>query len=746
VSSGLSPSRPVAGGLGPTRRWPRTAAVAVAGFAAALMGCGEGGDAPAAPAASDAAPAPQALLPPPPGAFAPAMTAIGPGDGIDGRYLSDTGACADCHPDAAAQWNASAHAMASFSNPIYRTSIDEFRADVGLEASRFCGGCHDPALLVDGALDVPVAAADARAHAGVSCRVCHGVVATTRDGNGSYTLAANPLPVPIEGDEASVRRHRDAVRVSELGADLCISCHRSFLNHATGNPETLFGQDEAADWQDSPYAGAGAARIDDPIEPKDCLGCHMPNEPAPRGDAAAEDGHIASHRFAGGHTWLAAMLGDPEQLAHQREMLARAITVDVAAVRTDGRWTLPADGAPVEPGAHLELDVVIRNRGVGHRFPAGVRDAQDTWLEVTVRDARGQILGRSGHGHAADPADDEAHVLRAMAAGDDGRLLLERQVHRFRGAIADHTVKPRDAVAVRYALEVPADLASDRLPLAVEVRVRHRSRNLALQARACAAATDAEGRAFGRASAVHRGVELDPCAAQPLTTVAEARVELGAGAAPADPDRTWLRLYEHGMALAAAMQERLDEARPSLEAALAAAGGPEADRRRAMVLVQLGRVAGRQGRTGEAIAYLERAEALVPGATAIAAMRAEALAYVWRWDEAASARAAVVDQVPGNGGAWRKLAIALGALGRSDDALEAARRGLALRPRDGDLLRVQALALRALAGDTLAADLALEAYAGHRAPDLLQEVRIRCAAASEACARERQPVHVHRLR
>jgi tetratricopeptide (TPR) repeat protein len=717
---------------------------AMAALALALIACG--GDEPGPAPAGDAAPAPQALLPPQPGRFAPALTAVGPGDGIDGRYLSDSEACADCHPDAAAQWNASAHAQASFSNPIYRTSIDEFRADVGMTASRFCGGCHDPALLVDGALDVPVAAADPRAHAGVSCRTCHGVVATTRDGNGSYTLAGRPLPVPIEGDQASVQRHREAVRVRDLGAELCISCHRSFLNQDTGNPETLFGQDEASDWQDSPYAGAGAARIDDPIEPKDCLACHMPAEPATRGDAAAKDGHIASHRFAGGHTWLAAMTGDAEQLARQREMLARSISVDVAAARAGGLWTLPADGAPVTPGARIEVDVVIRNRGVGHRFPAGVRDAQDTWIEVTVRDARGAVLGRSGHRHADDPDDDEAHVLRAMAAGDDGELLLERQVHRFRGAVADHTIMPRDARAVRYALDVPDDLEPEHLPLAVEVRVRHRSRNLALQARACASATDAAGQEFGRASAAHRGVRLDPCPPQPLTTVAEARVELGAGAAPADPETRWQRLYEHGMALAASLQERLDEARPSLEAALEAATGPDADRRRAMVLVQLGRVAGHQGRTEEALGYLDRAEDLVGPAAAIDAMRAEALAYVWRWDEAAAARAAVAGRVPGNGGAWRTLAIALGASGRSADSLDAARRGLALRPRDGGLLRVQALALRALAGDTLAADLALEAYDRHRAPDLLQEVRIRCAAASEACARERQPVHVHVLR
>ena len=57
-------------------------------------------------------------------------------------------------------------------------------------ASRFCAGCHDVALLIDGAMSGDVAPADPRGHGGITCRVCHGIESVHPDGNGSYELAA----------------------------------------------------------------------------------------------------------------------------------------------------------------------------------------------------------------------------------------------------------------------------------------------------------------------------------------------------------------------------------------------------------------------------------------------------------------------------------------------------------------------------------------------------------------------------
>jgi Cytochrome c554 and c-prime len=692
-------------------------------------------------------PRPQPPLLPRGGPADPSLTELRAVAGTsDGMTLADVDTCGGCHPDVFAQQQVSAHAYSSFNNPIYRVAVDQLREAVGPRASRMCAGCHDIALMADGVMDATVTAKDTRAHAGVTCRVCHGITSARRDGNGSYTLAARPIVLPRQGDQASVAEHRRSVAPLR-SAEMCGSCHRAFLNEATGNRGVfLVGQDDLAAWLGSPYNKSGLARVDDPIEARDCIGCHMPPERAARDAAARRDGVVSSHRFLGGHTWLAGMLGDEEQLARQRAFLRGAVSIDIAGARDGaGRRTLPADGAPITPGDTMELDVVLRNLRVGHRFPGGVMDAQDTWIEVAVRDARGRVLARAGGEQAASGDDASAHVLRALVADGQGRPRFVRETHEFRAPVVNHTLAPRDMVAVRYRLRVPQKLAPG--PLAVEARVVHRSRNLPLQRAACRASRDARGRGFAARARELDDPVLDPCAAQPLTVLAETSVAIGPGARSRATRPAWRRLYEHGMALLHARQEELDDARAPLEAALAevsraAGAGP---RERAMVLLGLGQLEGRMGRTAAAVAWLDRAEREMPGHPAIAYARGAAFARVWRWREAADAFTAAMHKAPGNAGGWGQLAMSLGSIEREREALDAARRGLALAPRDADLLRVQALALRGLGAAPDWSDSALHAYDQHRPPDQAADLRIACVGAVPLCASERDPVHVHEL-
>jgi predicted Zn-dependent protease len=259
----------------------------------------------------------------------------------------------------------------------------------------------------------------------------------------------------------------------------------------------------------------------------------------------------------------------------------------------------------------------------------------------------------------------------------------------------------------------------------------------------CEAARSEAGRAFIAGARGARDVVLDPCKPQPITLVAEARVELGRGARPAARP-AWERMYEHGMALTATVSERLDEARTVLDAALAAA--PAGDRRaRAMILVQLAQVADRQGRADDALALIAEARPLLPspGPAVLDAVAADALSRVWRWQEAIAPARACAERAPGNAGAWIALARALGSTGDDAGALDAAARGLELAPRDPDLLRSQAAALAAL--HRAEAGAALSAYDRFRSPDAAAELRIQCAADSPRCAREREQGHRHVL-
>jgi len=732
----------------------------------ALAGCGQG-----APHATDSAqpprpadptggnPAAAPRLPRAPGEHAPSLVAIdrtvphAAADVSDGNMLSDVDSCATCHPDAAAQWSTSAHSFASFGNPIYRANVELARHALGKPASQHCGGCHDMPLMVDGlmttAADIP--AADLRAHSGVTCRLCHGIERTTKDGNGSYVWSRAPIEAPAAGDAASVARHKAQTSVARLGTELCVGCHRGFLSPDMDMPVHLSGLDEPGAWRNSAWTGNGMARVDK-VDKKTCIDCHMEREPASADEAGRKNGTIASHRFLGGHTWMAAMRGDTEHLRRLQAKLEGAASIDVAGARLSAsgapdaapRWVLPADGAEVAPGSRIALDVVIRNLLVGHRFPGGVLDIQDTWVEVEVADARGKRLAASGTAHERDPDDQDTHVLRSLVVDERGEVLEEHEMASFRTQIATQTLAPREAQAIRYAFDVPTTLTSDQLPLTVTARLRHRSRTLKLQHAVCEAARTDAGRAFIAGAKGAREVVLDPCRAQPVTLIAETRTQLGRGARLATARPAWERMYEHGMALTATVSERLDEASTVLAAALAAA--PAGDKRaRAMILVQLGQVASRQGRVDDALALVAEARPLLPspGPAVLDAIATDALSRVWRWEDAIAPARACAERAPANSNAWVALARALGSANDNAGALAAAVRGLELVPRDPDLLRSQATALAGLHRSEAGA--ALAAYDRFRSPDNSAELRIHCAADSARCTREREQGHTHVL-
>ncbi|MGE5187142.1 MAG: multiheme c-type cytochrome [Acidobacteriota bacterium] len=691
------------------------------GALAVLFFCACGGREPAPPAvaAHPAPPAVAARLPMQPGELSPSLVRIdheGPKQDIsDGEMLADVDSCSTCHPDAAAQWATSPHSFASFGNPIYRVSVELVRSDIGKRASNHCGGCHDMPLAVDGSLMGEIPSHDLRAHSGVSCRLCHGIESVTKDGNGSYVWSSAPLDAPVMGDAASIARHRAQVSVKKLGTEICVGCHRGFLSPDMGDgmPVHLSGLDEPGAWRSSAWAGNGTGRVDK-VDQKTCIDCHMEREPASANEYGAKHGTIASHRFLGGHTWMAAMRGDADHLRRLQAKLAGIASIDVE----------PA------PGAANSFDVVVRNLLVGHRFPGGVLDIQDTWIEVEVLDAAGKRIAESGLTHATDMNDDDTHVLRTLVVDDQGRVLEHHELARFRTQIQTQTLAAREAQVIRYQLPPGAGT-----PATVIARLRHRSRTLAMQDEVCRGARTEQGRAFIAGARGTRDVELDPCRPQPITLIAQTRYAVGA-------PTSWEHQYEHGMALVSTVSERLDEAKTVLEHALPLA--PD-DRARAMIIVQLAEVSAKQGRAGDALAQVAQARALLPapGPPVLDAIAADALMRVWRWQDAIAPARAAAEKAKGNATAWMLLARCYGSVADDNDALAAATTGLELSPRDSDLLRSQATALAALHRPE--ADAALAAYDRFRSPDASAELRISCASDSPRCAREREQGHTHLL-
>jgi tetratricopeptide (TPR) repeat protein len=653
--------------------------------------------------------------------------------------VDDAVMCGGCHRDIAAQWRTSAHAFASFNNPLYRVSIDVVRQDKGPEASRACASCHDVALLGDGGIERrEIFPDDRRAHAGISCVTCHSAQHARVDGNGSLSLRTDAA-FPRTGENSSLEAHRRRVANAPLRtAELCAACHRSFLDESTGNAAAFPGMDDYGAWLRSAWSGSHAERPDEPLVAADCRGCHMRAEPAVLGDVAAKNGMVPSHRFLGGHTHLAAMRHDADQLAQTRKFLMNTIEMSVAAVRVEsGRWQSTIDSARAFKGqasnpVRLEADVVLFNRGVGHRFPGGVLDNQGTQVETTLLTAANRVVARAA-----------PHELRAEVVDAEGQPVTSRETHRFLAAVWNFTLPTREARVFRVRFEVPAGLSEEDFPLRLTSSVVHRSRIESLSAAACLDARSERGQAFARASREYVGLALDACVEPPRTVIAETSQVLD-GLAAAE----WEWAFRRGLGLSIGLQEYLDEAQEALE--LAQRLVPRERRQeRGRVHWALGMVAAKRGQLSQALAQLERAEALLgrnsspSSLAAVHRVRGDAYAQVWRWPDAAREYSKAARLAPSDLVVWQSLAMARASAGSWREALNAAQRGLRLQPRDGDCLRVQALALERLEAPVTSTEAALTAALHWRIPDAAPAAKAACSRTVPGCAARRNPVPVY---
>ena len=71
-----------------------------------------------------------------------------------------------------------------------------------------------------------------------------------------------------------------------------------------------------------------------------------------------------------------------------------------------------------------------------------------------MTDANGELVAENGLAHEKEHLDDEAHRFGVLQVDQKGLPILEHRVAHFRTAAFDHTVGPRDARVVRYALDL----------------------------------------------------------------------------------------------------------------------------------------------------------------------------------------------------------------------------------------------------------------------------------------------------
>ncbi len=438
----------------------------------------------------------------PSGPFFPSSAQTAGGVHVPASYFTESESCKRCHTDIYREWEGSAHHFSSFNNAWYRKSIEYMQDTVGVKPSKWCAGCHDPALLFSGMFDRPFGEVEdtPAGQAGLGCMMCHSIARVKSTmGQGDFDLEYPALHRLAASKNPWVRRLHDFL--IELNpephrrvflkpfmrtqtAQFCSTCHKVHLDVPVNHYRWIRGFNEYDNWQASGVSGEGARSFYYPKTPQMCADCHMPLTNS--ADAGNVGGFIHSHRFPAANTALPFVNGATAQLDATEDFLAKnQVSVDIFAISPESASRAAAESGAIAPtpgfattfavgeeaetnapanvpqqsatpttlltapmnrsdvevrrGQTYRVDVVVRTRGLGHFFPGGTVDAFDCWLSLDATDDKGRVIFWSGY------------------VEDGGKGPVDPSAHFYRSLLIDghgNPINKRNAWAERAVVYV----------------------------------------------------------------------------------------------------------------------------------------------------------------------------------------------------------------------------------------------------------------------------------------------------
>jgi tetratricopeptide (TPR) repeat protein len=451
------------------------------------------------------------------GKFFPSSSQVYGDKNIPSKFFMESDACERCHQDIFKQWNSSAHHFSSFNNQWYRKSIEYMQEVNGVKPSKWCAGCHDPALLYSGMMDTPIKQIvnTPQAQAGMGCMMCHSIVSVKSTmGQGDFQLeypelhelAATKNPVLRWVHDFSIKLNPEPHRrvflkpfMKDQAPEFCSSCHKVHLDVPVNNYRWFRGFNEYDNWQASGVSGFGARSFYYPPKAQGCQDCHMPDTKS--NDMGNIAGKVHSHSFPAANTALPTANQDQHQLELTENFLkSGALTIDIfalsnaaakvsvgggpqselqttfavgeeAEMKTTGESsgvvapvTAPLDKVQgvVTRGESARVDVVVRTKKIGHFFPGGTVDAFDTWVELKAVDDKGQVIFWSGkvEDDGKGPVDPGAHFYRSLQIDEHGNAINKRNAWSTRSVVYVRLIPPGAADTIHYRLNLPQNVGN----------------------------------------------------------------------------------------------------------------------------------------------------------------------------------------------------------------------------------------------------------------------------------------------
>jgi Flp pilus assembly protein TadD len=324
----------------------------------------------------------------PQGPYFPSSAQTADGGHIPASYFTESDSCQRCHADIYKEWKSSAHHFSSFNNQWYRKSIEYMQDTVGVKSSKWCAGCHDPALLYSGMFDHPIREVEntPAGQAGLGCMMCHSIsqVKSTM-GQADFLLeypalhrmaaSKNPVIVRLHDflTELNPEPHRRVFLkpfMRTQTAEFCSTCHKVHLDVPVNHYRWVRGFNDYDNWQASGVSFQGARSFYYPAKGQNCADCHMPL--AQSNDAGnftpkamgikdwfarlrpSAGGSIHSHSFTGANTALPFVNDDKTHLDETEKFLTdHEVSVDIFAISPEAptRAGVSGTGAHATPGA-----------------------------------------------------------------------------------------------------------------------------------------------------------------------------------------------------------------------------------------------------------------------------------------------------------------------------------------------------------------------------------------------------------
>jgi len=422
--------------------------------------------------------------------FSPSNATTTTGTFISGEMFVSAKRCGNCHTDAHAQWRQSAHGNA-FREPFYQKNVKDLQTQKGIEFTRHCESCHNPAALFAGALTRNSHVKRPFDDDGVSCIACHSIQSVSGRGIGGYVMGEPALLIKADGTRLlagvtdqqildDVPSHRRAMMRPLLKQpEFCGACHKSQVPRELNDYKFLRAFMVADELQQSSFSKESPH----PFYVRDketCNSCHMKREPAPLFDVSAKNGALVSHRWAASNTAIPTYYKWPQQLDAVTKFLEDdKLGVDIFAIRRR-----PAAGsreeliAPVNRsdfkisgGDRLTVEVVITNKNIGHSFPPELRDFYEAFVEFIVSDDAGKMLYRSGFIKPDGYLDEFAHNYKTYLVKSDGTYNDKHHIWRTRVFAQNNQINSGRSDMARYQFTVPPNPAG---ALHLTARVRYR--------------------------------------------------------------------------------------------------------------------------------------------------------------------------------------------------------------------------------------------------------------------------------